>query len=102
MRLWRQRWCHGSQQWCYRANRFSTGARGGATGARGGATGARAGATGDRGGATGDSGGATGGDEEQSILMGLTTSQPRGNSSVDQVDGATVTNANGAAAKKHS
>eukprot|EP00063_Salmo_salar_P050934 XP_014025769.1 PREDICTED: butyrophilin subfamily 1 member A1-like isoform X1 [Salmo salar] len=52
----------------------ATGARGGATGARGGNTGARGVATGDRGGATGDSGGATGGDEEQSILMGLTTS----------------------------
>ncbi|XP_064799911.1 ICOS ligand-like [Oncorhynchus masou masou] len=46
------------------------GARGGATGARGGATGARDGATGAR-------DGATGGDEEQSILM-VITSQPLG------------------------
>ncbi|KAK6309541.1 hypothetical protein J4Q44_G00194220 [Coregonus suidteri] len=108
------KYCHGARGGATGASRVATGASGVATGASGVATGASRVATGASGVATGASRVATGasrvatgasrvatgGDEELSILMGSTTSQPQDNGSVDQVDGATVTNANGAAANR--
>ncbi|CAB1329118.1 unnamed protein product, partial [Coregonus sp. 'balchen'] len=115
------KYCHGARGGATGASRVATGASGVATGASGVATGASGVATGDSRVATGASRVATGAsrvatgasrvatgasrvatgdDEELSILMGSTTSQPQDNGSVDQVDGATVTNANGAAANR--